>query len=89
MRYCCPYVINHTSHSLINLFVYLFIYLHVYFYSFDYQYIYLYLFIYLFIYLYIYMPIQTAERPKASVYGRSLPGIAGSNPAGGMHVCLL
>ena len=30
-----------------------------------------------------------AERSKASVYGRSLAGIADSNPAGGMDVCLL
>jgi hypothetical protein len=28
-----------------------------------------------------------AERSKASVYGRSLAGIAASNPAGGMDVC--
>ena len=31
-------------------------------------------------------PIPVAERSKARVYGRSLTGIAGSNPAGGMHV---
>ena len=30
-----------------------------------------------------------AEQSKASVCGRSLAGIAGSNPAGGMDVCLL
>ena len=29
-----------------------------------------------------------AERYKARVYGRSLAGIAFSNPAGGMDVCL-
>jgi len=28
-------------------------------------------------------------RSKACVYGRSLAGIAGSNPAGGMDSCLL
>jgi hypothetical protein len=30
-----------------------------------------------------------AERSKARVYGRSLAGIAGSNPAVSMDVCLL
>ena len=30
-----------------------------------------------------------AARSKAWVYGRSLAGIPGSNPAGGMDVCLL
>ena len=30
-----------------------------------------------------------AERSKAWVFGRSLAGIAGSNPAGGLDVCLL
>jgi hypothetical protein len=34
-------------------------------------------------------PITMAERSKASVYGRSLVGIVGSNPAGSMDVCLL
>jgi hypothetical protein len=34
-------------------------------------------------------PISIAERSKAKVYGRSLAGIAGSNPAGGMDICLL
>jgi hypothetical protein len=29
-----------------------------------------------------------AARSEAWVYGRSLAGIAGSNPAGGMDVCL-
>ena len=29
------------------------------------------------------------ERSKANVYGRSLAGSVGSNPAGGMDVCLL
>ena len=37
----------------------------------------------------IIMPISVAERSKARVYGRSLAGIAGSNPAGDMNVCLL
>jgi len=32
--------------------------------------------------------ITVAARSKASVYGRSLAGIVGSNPAGGMDVCL-
>jgi len=31
-------------------------------------------------------PIPVAVRPKAWVCGRSLAGIAGSNPAGGMNV---
>jgi hypothetical protein len=34
-------------------------------------------------------PISVAVRSKASVYGRSLTGIAGSNPSGDMDVCLL
>ena len=34
-------------------------------------------------------PVPVAERSKARVYGRSLAGIVGSNPAGGMDVCLL
>ena len=33
--------------------------------------------------------IPVAELSKARVYGRSLAGIAGLNPAGGMNVCLL
>jgi len=33
------------------------------------------------------MPV--AARSKAWVYGRSLAGVAGSNPTGGMEVCLL
>ena len=33
-------------------------------------------------------PIQVAARSKAWVFGRSLAGITGSNPAGGMDVCL-
>ena len=32
------------------------------------------------------VPILVAERTKAWVCGRSPPGIAGSNPAGGMDV---
>ena len=31
-------------------------------------------------------PIPVAERSKATVCGRSLAGVAGSNPAGGMGV---
>jgi hypothetical protein len=33
--------------------------------------------------------IPVAVRSKAWVYGRSLVGIAGSNTAGGMDICLL
>ena len=33
--------------------------------------------------------IPVASRSKAWVYGRSLAGIAGSNPAGEMVICLL
>ena len=35
------------------------------------------------------MPIPVAERSKAWVCSRSPNEIAGSNPAGGMDVCLL
>jgi hypothetical protein len=35
------------------------------------------------------VPIAVVVRSKASVCGRSLAGIAGSNPTGGMDVCLL
>ena len=35
------------------------------------------------------VPIPIAARSKTWVYGRSLAGIAGSNPAYGMDVCLL
>jgi hypothetical protein len=35
------------------------------------------------------MPNPAAARPKAWVRGRSLAGIVGPNPAGGMDVCLL
>jgi hypothetical protein len=35
------------------------------------------------------MPTPLAARSKAWVCGHSLAGIAGSNPAGGMDVCLL
>ena len=35
------------------------------------------------------VPVPVAERSKARVYGRSLAGIAGSNPAGGMDVCVV
>jgi hypothetical protein len=34
-------------------------------------------------------PIRVAARSKTWVCGRSLTGIAGSNPDGGMDVCLL
>ena len=33
--------------------------------------------------------IPVAERAKARVCGRSLAGVAGSNPAGGMDVCFV
>jgi hypothetical protein len=35
------------------------------------------------------MPIPVAARSKAWVCGRSLAGIAGSNPTGGMDVCVV
>jgi hypothetical protein len=35
-----------------------------------------------------YLPIAVAARSKAWFRGSSLAGIAGSNPAGGMDVCL-
>jgi len=35
------------------------------------------------------LPIPLAVQPKAWVDGHSLAGIVGSNPAGGMDVCLL
>jgi hypothetical protein len=35
------------------------------------------------------VPIPVVAQSKAWVCGRSLAGIAGSNPAGGMDVCLL
>ena len=37
----------------------------------------------------VFLPIPRSERSKARVWGRSLAGIAGSNPAGDMDVCLL
>ena len=36
----------------------------------------------------LWSPITVAAQFKVSVCGRSLAGIAGSNPAGGMHVCI-
>jgi hypothetical protein len=36
----------------------------------------------------VYTCISVAARSKVWVYGRSLAGIVGSNPAGGMDVCL-
>jgi hypothetical protein len=47
------------------------------------------LFIYLFVCLFVYLPIPVAARCKAWVCGRSLAGIVGSNPVGGMDLCLL
>ena len=35
------------------------------------------------------LPVPVAARSKAWVWGRSLAGIAGSNPTGNMDVCLL
>jgi hypothetical protein len=35
------------------------------------------------------LPISVAERSKAKVCGLALAGIAGSNPAGGMDVCVV
>ena len=35
------------------------------------------------------LPIPVAVRSKAWVFGRSLTGIVGSNPAGGMDVCVV
>ena len=35
------------------------------------------------------MPIPVATWSKAWMCGRSLAGIVGSNPVGGMNVCLL
>ena len=35
------------------------------------------------------LPVPVAEQSKAHVYGRSLVGIAGSNPTGGMDGCPL
>jgi hypothetical protein len=35
------------------------------------------------------LPIPVSVRSKAWVYGRSLTGIVGSNPAGGMDVCVV
>jgi hypothetical protein len=34
-------------------------------------------------------PIPLAARSKVWVWGRSLAGIVGSNPAGGMDVCVV
>jgi len=38
--------------------------------------------------VFMHMPIPVAVRSKASVCGLFLAGIGGSNPAGGMDVCL-
>jgi len=37
----------------------------------------------------MYLLIPVAARSKGQVFRRSLAGIAGSNSAGGMNVCLL
>ena len=37
----------------------------------------------------IYLPVPVAARSKAYVYGLSPAEIVGSNPTGGMEVCLL
>ena len=34
-------------------------------------------------------PIPAADRSKTRLYGRSIAGVAGSNPAGGMVVCVV
>jgi len=39
--------------------------------------------------MYVCMPVPLVARSKAWVCGRSLAGILGSNPLGGMEVCLL
>jgi len=39
--------------------------------------------------LVLHLPLPVAARSKARVCGHSLPGFVGSNPAGGMKVCLL
>jgi hypothetical protein len=38
--------------------------------------------------IFLTLPIRVAARSKAFVCGRSLTGILGSNPAGGMDICL-
>jgi len=45
--------------------------------------------IYYILFLLIFIADSIAARSKAWVCGRSLAGIVGSNPAGGMVVCLL
>jgi hypothetical protein len=35
------------------------------------------------------MPVPVAARYKSYAFDRLVAGIAGSNPAGGLHVCLL
>jgi hypothetical protein len=40
-------------------------------------------------YLYKHTPVSVPARSKAYVYGRSPAAIVGSNPTGGMDVCLL
>ena len=54
----------------------------------PYTYIYIYNFV-LYICTYIYNEFLELPRGLAWVCGRSLAGIVGSNPAGGMDVCML
>jgi hypothetical protein len=51
--------------------------------------LYYYYYYYYYVGNYNYGPIQVAVRSKANVCGCSLAGIAGSNLAGGMDICLL
>jgi len=44
---------------------------------------------YIFIYYYITWLVPVAARSEAKVYGRAPAEIVGSNPTGGMDVCLL
>jgi hypothetical protein len=44
---------------------------------------------YVYIYVCVYVPIPVAAQSKAWVCGHLVAGIAGSNPAQGMDVCLL
>jgi hypothetical protein len=44
---------------------------------------------YMYINLVLHNPMPVGARSKACICGRSLAGIAGSNPAGGMDVSLL
>jgi len=44
--------------------------------------------LYIYIYIYKLSPVPVAARSKEWVCGLSLAGIVGSNPTGGMDVCL-